>query len=88
MAEPKTKAVKRIRWDGGYQNLLLHLQNSTTDVFVLEFPDAKTAKVFSTRIASEVVRHDWYSLVVTLRGSKIYVVNTRCAQRVVLDEVL
>mgnify|MGYP003292100664 CR=1 FL=1 len=89
MAEPGAKPAKRVKIGGNWQNLLLYLSNSTTDCHVLEFPDATVARYARNCICSEIGRHgSWYPLLITQRGSKIYVANTQRAQRVVIDENL
>ena len=70
-----------------WTKLMLLLQNSTRKVFRFDFDNmAKTRRMYSSML--EVVNRNpsWFSIIVVMRGTSVFVVNVKDARKVVLKD--
>ena len=67
--------------------LMLLLQNSTSKVFRVDFDNMAEARRMYYRMLKIINRNpSWFSIIVVMRGTSVFVVNVKDARKVVLKE--
>ena len=65
-----------------WQRLLLHLQNAPETAVRIVFPTSRKAAYARDSMRKSMYNQEWYSLLVTVRGCDVYVINIDRVQKV------